>query len=156
MTSTKKSLDDALAKLTSKGKKDAEYNREKHFTEAVNAAFEFILKGFEERVAESKEKGFTRAYLYRWKFESDPKSRKYRFRNIRVMDLVRGKKNEDGTFTLGPLIQRLTDYFKKEFHPDFFVGYQKFKGTDPAEYGLYLSWYKKEEPVSETVSEEST
>ena len=154
MTSTMKTIDDALAKLTVKGKKDAEYNREKHFADAVEAAFQFILKGFEERVAESKEKGFTRAYLYRWKFESDPKSRKYRFKNIRVMDLVRGKKNEDGTFTLGPLIQKLSDYFKREFHPDFFVGYQKFKGTDPAAYGLYLSWYKKEEkPEKVTESE---
>lgn len=116
-----------------------------HYEAAYEAAYTFVLKGYQDKMRRAAERGSTRAYLYRWNFEIDPKSRKYKFKGVRMLDIV----------TKGNLIERLTTHFQK-INSEFTVGWHKFKEEDeskPTRYGIYVSWA---EPVVENTKESSS
>lgn len=113
-----------------------------HYDAAYDAAYTFILKGYEDKMRRAAERGSTRAYLYRWNYEADPKSRKYKFKGVRIFDIV----------TKGNLIERLTAHFQK-INSEFIVGWHKFKDEDksrPTRYGIYVSWAEVTSDDAET------
>ena len=114
-----------------------------HYEAAYDAAYTFVLKGYQDKMRRAAERGSTRVYLYRWNFERDPKSPKYKFKGVRMLDIV----------TKGNLIKRLTDHFQK-INSEFTVGWHKFKDDEskPTRYGIYVSWAP---PVVES-TEDST
>lgn len=116
-----------------------------HYEAAYEAAYTFVLKGYQDKMRRAAERGSTRAYLYRWNFEHDPKSRKYKFKGVRMLDIV----------TKGNLIERLTTHFQK-INSEFTVGWHKFKDDDkskPTRYGIYVSWAP---PVVESPEDSSS
>jgi hypothetical protein len=112
-----------------------------HYEAAYEAAYTYILKGFKDKMRRAAEYGKTRAYLYRWNYETDPKSRAYKFKGVRIFDIV----------TKGNLIERLTTHFQN-INPEFFVGWHKFKTEDeskPTRYGIFVSWDTPKEKESD-------
>lgn len=116
-------------------------SKEEYFKNAYQDAYDFVLNGYHEKMRYSAERGNTRTYLYRWNYEKDPDSKKFKFRGVRMLDIV----------TKGDLIERLNTHFQK-INSEFSVGWHKFKETDsskPSRYGIYVSWDVPEEEDKE-------
>ena len=112
-------------------------SEEEYFKNVYQEAYDFVLNGHHEKMRRSAERGGTRAYLYRWNYEKNPHSKKFKFRGVRMLDIV----------TKGDLIERLNTHFQK-INSEFSVGWHKFKETDsskPSRYGIYVSWDVPEE-----------
>lgn len=142
---TKKDFLNELRSLQKRGDTHEGYTTSpaEYYEAAYQAAYDFVLKNYQEKMRKGAESGKTRAYLYRWNYEVDPKSRKYKFKGVRILDIV----------TKGNLIERLTTHFQK-INSEFTVGWHKFKNDDsskPTRYGIYVSWA---EPISETADAE--
>jgi hypothetical protein len=101
---------------------------------ACEEAFNFIVRNYEKKMRESAQRGYTKTYLYIWYYETDSKSRKYKFKGCRIMDIV----------TKNNLIERLSNHFA-EINEEFTVGWHKFRDSDPAKYGIYVSWADKDD-----------
>ena len=135
------SIDD-LRKITSESKDSFE----KVFTEAVDKAFDEIVKNYYDKMRDSAQKNRTRAYLYTWSYVEDKQDKTGTFNNIRMLDLLT-KGGE--TPHQGLLSQKLREFFNPNRDPTgYYVGFHKFKNREPTQYGIYVSWYKK--PAGET------
>lgn len=143
--SSKSSKTDFLTELRTLQKRGkTELSSEEHYNAAYEAAYTFILKGYQEKMRQAAERGRTRCYLYRWNYEKDPKSRKFKFKGVRILDIL----------TKGDLIEKLKTHFEK-INPEFTVGWHKFKNDDssqPTRYGIYVSWEEVTESSEENDS----
>lgn len=105
------------------------------YDKATQKAFDYITAHAEKEVEKALQDGRTRAYLYKWKWESDDK-KTYVFNGIRIMDLLKK----------GDLMDKLKKYFNPDDEEDGYkVNWHKFKDTEPTQYGLYVSWYMPKE-----------
>lgn len=143
---TKSDFLNELRTLQKRGETEEERSSSaaEHYEAAYEAAYAFVLRGYQDKMRRAAKQRKTRAYLYRWNYEEDPKSPKYKFKSVRILDIV----------TKGNLIERLTTHFQN-INSEFTVGWHKFKEEDkskPTRYGIYVSW---DEPVVES-TEEST
>lgn len=133
---------------TDEGRKRSE---EEYFKAAYQEAYDFVLNGHHDKMRRAAERGSTRAYLYRWNYEKNPHSKRFKFRGVRMLDIV----------TRGDVIERLNTHFQK-INREFSVGWHKFKEDDeskPSRYGIYVSWAVPEpedEKTTSDVEEETT
>lgn len=119
------------------------------YEKACTEAYNHILEDHETLMEAAARMHKDRAYLYRWNYESDPRSTKFRFNGVRISDIVRH----------GDLIERLNTYFK-EINPQFYVASHAFK-KEPGDkrntrYGIYVSWAEKKETKETKDKDEST
>lgn len=110
---------------------------------ACKDAFNFIVRDYVKKMHKSAERGHTKAYLYIWNYETNPKSRKYKFKGCRIMDIV----------TKNNLIERLSNHFA-EINKEFTVGWHKFRNHSPARYGIYVSWANKDKSGDKSVEDD--
>ena len=121
------------ANLFERLQKLKESNNNDFYEKACTEAYNHILKDHEVLMEAAARNKWDRAYLYRWNYEPDPRSKKFRFNGVRISDIVKH----------GNLIERLNKFFK-DINSQFYVSshpFKKEKGDKRnTEYGIYVSW----------------
>jgi len=129
---------DELRVLSEKSKD----NFEGVFAEACDKAMQEVLKDYQDKMRIAASKGHTRAYLYVWKYVEDKTDKSYTFNNIRILDLLT---KGGSTQYQGLLTQKLREFFNPNREKDgYYVSFHRFEKREPAQYGIYVSWYKSD------------